>query len=457
MNLLFIGMIVFICVIQVFILNLAGKPHQQVILENTLPSEYLNHPEVLLLTKAYRKALILLGSLFSLLSLSFLLTRYESIQLTLFWFLLFASLASMYVCKIIFIRRMKKLISKHEWQPKIEPKLVDTTLILQKNKKMVSVSWLYLSFFLSLPLAWYTFKVTDFSLGSVLFGSSLFLFLLMLVMYYYIGRIPAKAWTSNSEINQKYNDLTKHGWSFIAILTNWLMLPLLFLPVFMMEATGSLAFLLTVLFVSCLLLLVFFIIGYLYGLRKKQDALLMAQSDYRYSGDDKYWRYGVYINPNDPKLFIPDRIGMNLGINLGRPAGKIMFGITTLLLVATFFFTLIPAYLYDFTKDPLQIENNGENIILSAPFTKEQVIPIEEIEKIELVDEIPRPLTKTIGTATDNYAIGRFSIHKKTAHLFVDYRSLPILYIQTKDADYYYTNKQSTQTILAYETLVKNP
>ena len=384
-------------------------------------------------------------------------TSYESIQLTVFWILLFTSLAVMYLCKIIFIRRMKELITVNQWQPKIEPQLIDTTLILQKNKKMISVFWLYLSLLLSFPLAWYAFKVTDFSLASILLGSNLFLFLLMRIMYYYIGRIPARAFTNDPKINQQYNDLTKRNWSFITILTNWCMLPLLFLPIFMMEATGTLAFVLTFLFVASLLFFIFFIIGYLYALRKKQDALLMQHSKYRYNGEDEYWRYGVYINPNDPKLFVPDRIGMNIGMNLGRLPGKIMMAVTVVFVVGTFFFTLIPAYLYDFTDNPLELKINEQAIVLSAPFTKEQIIPLKDIEKIELVDELPHPLTKTFGTATDNYAIGRFNANAKTTYLFIDYRSKPILYFKTKNVDYYYTNKQSDRTLALYEKLIKRP
>ncbi|GGI66758.1 PH domain-containing protein [Enterococcus alcedinis] len=453
MNYIFIGMMIFICFIQAFTLGLAANPHQQVILENTLPKEYLNHPDVRALAKTYRQRLFQIATLFSLLSLSLLFISYESVQLTIFWLLLMTSIAGTFLCKIYYIREMKQLITQKQWQPAVEPQLIDTNLILNKNQKMVSVRWLYLSYLPSLPLSWYTLQVTDFSTASILFGSSTLLFVLMLINHYYIGRIPAKSLTSNSTINQRYNDLTKHHWSYITILLNWLMLPLLFLPVFMTQTTGILAYALIIAYSCLVLFLVFFTIGYLYSLRKKQDQLLMQSSDFRYNGEDQYWTYGVYINPNDPKLFVPDRIGMNIGMNLGRTAGKVAMGFITILLIGTFFITVIPAYLYDFTANPLKLETTETSIVLSAPFSPTATIPIDIIETIELVEELPHPLIKTFGIATDNYALGRFTSQNRSIYLFVDHRSQPIIKIQTKSTDYYYTNKSPDQTLSLYQGL----
>lgn len=453
MNFLFIGMISFTCFLQVFTLGLAAKPHQQVILENTLPKEHLNHPKIVTLTKAYRKHLLQLATAFSLISFTFIFISYESILLTFFWLLLFASMTTMYLCKIYYIREMKQLITRNQWQPTIQPKQIDTTLILNKNRKMVSIYWLYLSYLPSFPLSWYAWQVTDLLTASILFGSSTLIFILMLINYYYIGRMPSKSLTNNQTINQEYNDLTKHSWSFITVCLNWLMLPLLFLPIFMVRISGILAILLTIFYSALLLFLVFFTIAYLYSLRKKQDHLLMQTAEYRYTGEDEYWRYGVYINPNDPKLFIPDRIGLNIGVNLGRLAGKILMGGVGLLLAGSVFITLVPAYLYDFTDNPLQLERVDQEIVLSAPFTTTAKIPIAEIEDIHLIDSIPRPIIKTFGSATDNYAIGRFNVATRNAYLFIDHRSQPILKIQTKNVDYYYTNKTPEITIDIYDSL----
>lgn len=451
MSYLFIGLLIFSNFLQVFTLGLAGKPHQQVILENTLPKEYLMHPEVQQLAKNYRQRLFQFATFFSVLSLSLLFIRFESVQLTIFWLLLIASMTSAFLCKIYFIREMNRLITQNQWQSNVSPKLIDTTLILKKNQKMIPIHWLLLPYLVHLPLSWYTFQITDRATASILFGSYSLVFILMVINYYYIGRIPAKSLTSNPKINQNYNDLTKHHWSFITILINWLLLPLLFLPIFMSQTTGILAYSLIIIYSLLILTMVFFTIGYLYSLRKKQDQLLMQSTDFRYTGEDQYWTYGVYINPDDPKLFVPDRIGMNIGINLGKTAGKVIMGAVGVLLVGAFFITLVPAYLYDFTANPLTFNQNEQNIVLAAPFSPTATIPIDTIEAVTLIEELPRPITKTFGMATENYAIGRFTVQSRSAYLFVDHRSKPIIKIQTKARDYYYTNKDSNKTLAIYE------
>ena len=78
MNYLFIGMLIFINVLQAFTLGLAGKPHQQVILENTIPKEYLNHPEIKQIADKYQLRLWQLAAVYSVLSFSLLTSREHS-------------------------------------------------------------------------------------------------------------------------------------------------------------------------------------------------------------------------------------------------------------------------------------------------------------------------------------------------------------------------------------------
>ena len=50
--------------------------------------------------------------------------------------------------------------------------------------------------------------------------------------------------------------------------------------------------------------------------------------------DDSYWKAGLfYVNPDDPAIMVPKRLGIGWTINFGRPAGVIC-GVLTLLAVA---------------------------------------------------------------------------------------------------------------------------
>ncbi|MGC3088867.1 hypothetical protein ACPTF0_16790, partial [Enterococcus faecalis] len=55
-----------------------------------------------------------------------------------------------------------------------------------------------------------------------------------------------------------------------------------------------------------------FLFYYLFTMRKKQDQFVLQAGDNRYGVDVQYWRFGIYITPKDPKILVPDRIGMNL-------------------------------------------------------------------------------------------------------------------------------------------------
>ena len=59
-------------------------------------------------------------------------------------------------------------------------------------------------------------------------------------------------------------------------------------------------------------------------------------------GDDLFWKLGLfYYNKEDPSLFVEDRFGSNGGINLAKPAGKIIVAVIVLLVAATYAFSTV--------------------------------------------------------------------------------------------------------------------
>ena len=144
-----------------------------------------------------------------------------------------------------------------------------------------------------------------------------------------------------------------------------------------------------------------------------------------------------------------------MGINLGRPIGKILAGLTAILLFGVLLATLIPFYLYDFSDNAFQLNQTETTVTISAPFTRTVTIDLENIREVTLVDELSANRQRNFGTATDNYATGHFTVEGRPANLYVDYHSQPILFIRTKERDYYYTNKNSAKTIATYEELTK--
>ena len=197
-----------------------------------------------------------------------------------------------------------------------------------------------------------------------------------------------------------------------------------------------------------------FTIYYLYDLRKKQDHIIEQAPEYQYTGDDDYWKFSIYINPKDSRLLVADRLGMNVSMNLGKASGKIIAGFLGLLVVGVLFIVLVPLFIIDFGQDPFQATLSTKEVQLQAPLTHAK-IAIDEIKNVELLDTLPNDRIRINGTGTENYQLGEFKVEDRTATLFVDRSSSPVLKIQTKKRDYYFTSKIPKDTEQTYKKLKK--
>lgn len=114
---------------------------------------------------------------------------------------------------------------------------------------------------------------------------------------------------------------------------------------------------------------------------------------------------------------------------------------------------VVPLYVLDYHPDPLTYEVKQESVLLDGPYYREQKISFQDIEKVSLIEQLPPTGMKVNGLATENYAIGSFKVGGKSATLFIDHQSKPILKITTKKRDYYYTNTDSAVTKQAYQSI----
>lgn len=433
--------------------SLAAKPHNYVIVENTFPADKMADPKVVAFRKAYKKRQFQLAFGLSVLDLLLLIPMKESIFMILFFLLLYLTIGSGYLLQLRYIRKGRKLIVDNHWQLTEQPIRVDTRLVLEKNRKLVSPWWFALSFVLLLLLTYLSYRQGSGNLSWILMavcGVSLMLFLLS---WWAIKRLPVRSLTEDSRLNGAYNDLTKFYWSSFTVSTSFFVLLIVYIPILTMTADD--AFFTSLMVLEFLLIVLFCgaTFWWLLRLRKKQDQLLMQSTTFRYAGDDYYWRYGLYYNPEDPRVMIPDRIGMNLSVNVGRIGGKLFLGIVPLLLIVAMIVTVGPLYILDYRPDPLTYSIQQQAVQFDGPLTKEQTIPYADIERVALIDHLPDEGMKLNGIGTKDYALGSFKIDGRQAALFVDHRSKPILKISTKERDYYYTNTDPAVTKQVYQKI----
>ncbi|MDT2521764.1 PH domain-containing protein [Enterococcus raffinosus] len=450
---LILGILIFCNFIMAFTNSIAAKPHNYVIVENTFPADKIDDPKVLAFRKNYQKRQFQLAFILTILDLILLIPMKDSIFMMLFFVLLYITIAAGYLLQIRYIRKGHQLIIENNWQLTEQPIQVNTALVIEKNRKLVSPWWFVVSFGLLLLLTFVLHNQGMESLTWILFITCGLTLALFVVGWWAIGRLPVRALTDDQTINRQYNDLTKFYWSALMVTTSFFVNLVIYLPLLTVNLSNRFF---EVLMISEFLLIFLFCgltFWWLFRLRNKQDQLLTQTPSFRYTGDDYYWRYGIYYNPDDRRLMIPDRIGLNITINLARVGGKIFIGLIPILLIAAMLIVVVPLYVLDYHPDPLTYEVKQESVLLDGPYYREQKISFQDIEKVSLIEQLPPTGMKVNGLATENYAIGSFKVGGKSATLFIDHQSKPILKITTKKRDYYYTNTDSAVTKQAYQSI----
>lgn len=456
MNMIFLLTLFGINILMALLGRIIANPHKNIILETTLPKDKLNEPQILSVRQEYKKRLLLIAASFSIFDLLILLIVYDSIAMLFFMFSLFTMLGVNYYTEIIYIRKMTHVKITNGWILPTKPLLVDTKLIQNKNRKLLSYYWYLPSVLISFGGTIYSFANYQQALGTVISGViSLLMAGLFIFLHYLVSRLPAKPLTNDEKINQQVNDAMRHYWSLLLVSSAFIFSPLSFMPVLSITLTYQSGMILTISYLILLAVYIGFIFYLLFKLRRTQDQLIMQASDYRYGDEDQYWRYGIYINPEDTRIFVPDRLGMNMSTNLGRPAGKISIIVLLIVTAAAVVFASIPLLISDFSSDPFRMTVSSDDISLSAPFSKTREIPLNTVTSVQLIDKLPENRIRVYGSATEHYLTGEFRMGNEIAYLLVYNNEVPIIEIKTKDYTYYYTNKDTEKTKEEYKELIE--
>ena len=441
-----------------FLMALAGRisanPHKNIILETTLPKEKLQDEQVLTISRTYKKRLLQWAFIFSVAALPILAISYDSLTLIYFLVMIFGFIGTSFYLQVIYIRKMTTVKVQNNWVLPTSPLLVDTALVANKNRKLISIWWFLPSILITLLGCIYSFTTLGLSNGNWIIGLiSLLMSAMFLLFYYFIARFPVKPLTSDETINQQVNDQMRHHWSVLMAVSALVLSPLAFISVSSVSIPYEKMMLFSMGYALLILGFVLFTFYYLFSSRKKQDRLIAQAKEYRYSDEDQYWKYGIYINPNDKRIMIPDRVGMNISVNLGRPAGKLALGIIGVLVLFSLIGASIPMVISDFSANPFELSTSHNGISLSAPLSQSRKITWDEIESVELINTLPKDRLKLYGTATENYLTGEFQLNNEPAYLLVLTNKKPILEIKTNDKLYYYTNRDTKLTEKYYKDI----
>ncbi len=180
-------------------------------------------------------------------------------------------------------------------------------------------------------------------------------------------------------------------------------------------------------------------------IQRKRREVLSAEEELFQVDDDEYWENGWYYNPNDPCLFVQDRMSdMNFSMNMARPAAKAICGATAAVAAAALLFAAFMVMRFE-TAEVRFIRDGGQIEISAAGY--ECDFAVSEVKAAELLDEMPEEkFLRTNGGSTDHYDIGYYTgmeTGKCMMFLYAGYE--PVLKIRLENQTVFVNSKQAGQ------------
>lgn len=364
-------------------------------------------------------------------------------------------------CLVIFPhRKMYEIKKQNQWIDERSRRVVpvDTEITSFLDKKPWSVRW-YIPLFILLFLSGIWEKEIwtggmEFYGERIIFLSTLGISVVFFLIHIGVSKKQDVVYSEHREINLAANQLGRRPWTIGLVTGAWIYgMAWFFLA---LESKGK-DWIEPGVYIVYFILLAISVLGLLlpimWGIRKQKKVLLTVAEPYSID-DDEYWRKGWYNNPKDPHLFVQDRLNsINLSMNYGRPAAKIILGVTGALTAGIVIWVLV--IILRFENVDIYFQQTGDSFLVEAAgyeceFTKEEIV------EVTLLNEMPDDkFIRTNGGSTNDYDIGYFK-GKETGKcmLFVDKATLPILEIQLKDQMIFIAGNETEDTENWYRLVV---
>lgn len=170
------------------------------------------------------------------------------------------------------------------------------------------------------------------------------------------------------------------------------------------------------------------------------------------SEDDFYDLFG-YNNPNDPRILVPSKLNIgNMEINRGNKAGKAIYLISTILIIA-----LVGSVGYFLSPAKYSYEFIGDRMEISAKMYSDK-IDLSDVENLELLDEFPKvEMIRTNGAAIESQGYGNFEMKGIGPVRLYIYRNVDkVIHMKTKNKNFYFNMEDDEKTIELYNKIKTN-
>lgn len=266
--------------------------------------------------------------------------------------------------------------------------------------------------------------------------------------YRYLYRNKAEMFNDDSGVTNALSRMRRYNWG-----KEWLMLSYgMALCSIAMSVPARYQTVAMIVMMAGMTAMIFYVVHLEMKARRIQQKLTENSGSGFYVDEDDHWPLGMfYYNPDDTHFIINNRTGLNTTINVARPAGKILMGLTALLLAALPFMGL---YFDRLGTKPIELAVNEEALTVRSGHYHYEV-QLDEIAHTELLEKLPSNLSRKMGTGTQTLSEGTWAAEEYgTMKLLIDPNVSPFILIETKDGKYWLFNcRESAETQAVFNEL----
>lgn len=417
----------------------AASLHKDVVLNVALPQEARQDTRVQALVRGYKKANALASLLF--LAAGFLVILPDKISLIILFLTLWVALTLLGGNAVLEVYSRKLRILKREqgWHGR-DARTVSVDLIVSREKESMPISPVW---FLPPLLSALTLLVWGALRGKALWPTMSSLLGLLLYCFFYAlaARDRARAYCGDTEINLALTRTSIRSWTRAwVILANaqGLLMSLSYLPLYTNAYSGPLPLIL----LEPLAILAT-LVWTAESVRRNRERILAGVGGTITVDDDRFWRGGLYNNPEDKRLLVEKRVGFGYTLNCGAPAGKVIYygtlvGVLVLLLGLFLVFSALDNANY-------ALEIRGDRVFVQAPLYGCD-FPLADIRSVTQVNTMPEGL-RTNGAETGNYCLGNFNINGYgKSKVFVYKGKPPYLVIELPELYVFFNARTEAET-----------
>ena len=402
----------------------------------TLPFEARRHPDVLARLAQFKKEELYICIGLMLLCIPGIFLSF-SMSFSLWFVWMTAAVVVPYIPYVRCNTDLKRIKLEHGWK---RPSAADTVTV--DMAAMPDSKWMSPWLFAPAPLL---------CLIPMLFERDLsFLYLMDAAMailcwlgYRYLYRNKAEMVDDNSTVTAALSRIRRIQWGRMWLLCAYAMAAMNWLAYLTMYSPTAM----TIGLVVFMAVLIGASVVIEFGTRRLQEKLTADSGKDFYVDDDDKWPYGLfYYNPNDDRTVINNRVGTNSSLNLAKPAGKLMYGLTALVIVT------LPLWGLFMGDGTIHTDIQKDKVFIEGGMHEYEILA-EDVLHIELLEELP-PVTRTAGTGMPEFLGGNFSSPDYgKLKLCLNPTAPPFVLVETEGTTYLLGTNEEAQTQAIYNAL----